>query len=95
LQLWRCLCLRGDMPASYPFLVAEGVTKYYAKRAVLRGIDLNVAEGEVVCIIGPSGSGKTTLLRCLALLEQPNDGRISLDGISRYHVATATSPMLL
>ena len=70
------------MPASYPFLVADGVTKYYAKRAVLRGIDLTVAEGEVVCIIGPSGSGKTTLLRCLALLEQPNDGRILLNGIS-------------
>jgi polar amino acid transport system ATP-binding protein len=70
------------MPASYPFLVADGVIKYYAKRAVLRGIDLTVAEGEVVCIIGPSGSGKTTLLRCLALLEQPDEGRILLDGIS-------------
>jgi polar amino acid transport system ATP-binding protein len=45
---------------------------------VLAGVDLHVAEGEVVCVIGPSGSGKTTLLRCLNLLERPTEGRVFL-----------------
>jgi len=43
---------------------------------VLKGIDLVVHRGEVVCVIGPSGSGKSTLLRCVNLLEQPTKGRI-------------------
>ena len=42
---------------------------------VLNGVDLDVAPGEVVCVIGPSGSGKSTLLRCLNLLERPTAGR--------------------
>ncbi len=46
---------------------------------VLRGIDLEVAEGEVVCIIGASGSGKSTLLRCLNRLEEPTQGEIIID----------------
>jgi ABC-type polar amino acid transport system ATPase subunit len=72
-----------SIPKSYaPLLAAESVIKRYGKNTVLRGIDLAVSEGEVVCIIGPSGSGKTTLLRCLALLEQPTEGRITMDGIA-------------
>jgi ABC-type polar amino acid transport system ATPase subunit len=47
---------------------------------VLRGIDLEVARGEVVCVIGPSGSGKSTLLRCINLLEPPEQGEILLEG---------------
>jgi polar amino acid transport system ATP-binding protein len=58
----------------------EGLWKYYASLAVLKGIDLEVQRGEVVAIIGPSGSGKSTLLRCLTLLETPDRGRVYLEG---------------
>jgi ABC-type polar amino acid transport system ATPase subunit len=65
-----------------PLLAAEGVGKRFGDHVVLRNIDLAVAPREVVCIVGPSGSGKTTLLRCLALLEQPSEGRITMEGIA-------------
>src|SRR5258708_3786353 len=58
----------------------EGVCKRFGKLEVLRGIDMEMPRGEVVCVIGPSGSGKSTLLRCINLLEPPNDGRIFLEG---------------
>lgn len=54
--------------------------KSYGSLEVLKGVDLDVAPGEVVCIIGPSGSGKTTLLRCVNFLETYQDGRIYVDG---------------
>jgi cystine transport system ATP-binding protein len=56
----------------------KNVHKRFDKLEVLRGIDLQVKQGETVVIIGPSGSGKTTLLRCLNLLEVPTEGTISL-----------------
>ena len=60
----------------------RGLTKAYGTFTVLHGIDLDVAEGEVVCVIGPSGSGKSTLIRCINHLEafQP-DSSITVDGI--------------
>jgi polar amino acid transport system ATP-binding protein len=58
----------------------EGVTKSFGKVEVLRGIDLSLAEHEVVCLIGASGSGKSTLLRCVNLLEPVDEGRIFLAG---------------
>ena len=58
----------------------DNLHKYFGKNEVLRGIDLQVEEGEVVCVIGPSGSGKSTMLRCINLLEQPTSGRIIVDG---------------
>ena len=66
-------------------VTAQGVTKSYLarKRApvqALRGIDLDVADGELVVVVGPSGSGKTTLLRCVAGLESPDSGRIQVGG---------------
>src|SRR6187200_451341 len=61
-------------------LVLENVHKSFGKAEVLRGIDLEVAEHEVVCLIGASGSGKSTLLRCVNLLEPVDAGRIVVQG---------------
>ena len=58
----------------------EGLHKSFGKLEVLRGIDLEVAEHEVVCLIGASGSGKSTLLRCVNLLEPVDEGRIVVHG---------------
>jgi len=58
----------------------QGVRKRFGHLEVLKGIDLEVEKGEVVCILGPSGSGKSTLLRCINLLEPPEEGRILLEG---------------
>lgn len=58
----------------------KNLHKNFKDLEVLRGIDLEVAKGECVCIIGPSGSGKSTFLRCLNLLEVPNAGSIWIDG---------------
>jgi polar amino acid transport system ATP-binding protein len=61
-------------------LQIEGLRKSFGKLEVLRGIDLALAEHEVVCLIGASGSGKSTLLRCVNLLEPLDAGRIVLRG---------------
>jgi polar amino acid transport system ATP-binding protein len=58
----------------------QGLHKSYGATEVLRGIDLTVAEHEVVCLIGASGSGKSTLLRCINLLEDISAGRIWIEG---------------
>jgi polar amino acid transport system ATP-binding protein len=57
----------------------EGVHKSFGELHVLRGIDLEVTQGSVVCVLGPSGSGKSTLLRCINLLEPPDEGRIFIE----------------
>jgi polar amino acid transport system ATP-binding protein len=61
-------------------LELEGIRKSFGKHEVLRGIDLSVAEHEVVALIGASGSGKSTLLRCVNLIEPVDAGRIELAG---------------
>ena len=61
-------------------VVLERVVKSFGKLEVLSGIDLDVAEHEVVCLIGASGSGKSTLLRCVNLLEPVDAGRILIHG---------------
>ncbi|HSE82533.1 MAG TPA: amino acid ABC transporter ATP-binding protein [Gaiellaceae bacterium] len=63
-----------------PALRLEGVHKSFGKHEVLRGIDLELAPHEVVCLIGASGSGKSTLLRCVNLLEPIDAGRVVLGG---------------
>ncbi|MEJ7875845.1 MAG: amino acid ABC transporter ATP-binding protein [Solirubrobacterales bacterium] len=63
-----------------PVLQLQGIHKRFGKLEVLRGVDLEVQRGEVVCVLGPSGSGKSTLLRCINLLEPPEGGRILLEG---------------
>ena len=59
----------------------ENLYKSYGDVHVLKGVDLNVKEKEVVVIIGPSGSGKSTLLRCMNYLEVPTKGKVTVDGI--------------
>ncbi len=63
-----------------PAVLLEGIRKRFGELEVLRGIDLAVAEHEVVCLIGASGSGKSTLLRCVNLLEAVDAGRIVIHG---------------
>lgn len=57
-----------------------GLTKSFGSNEVLKGLDVDVAEGEVVCVIGPSGSGKSTFLRCLNKLEDITGGKVVVDG---------------
>ncbi|MBV9833471.1 MAG: amino acid ABC transporter ATP-binding protein [Alphaproteobacteria bacterium] len=61
---------------------ARGLHKHFGALHVLKGVDLDVAERELVFVIGPSGSGKSTLLRCLNRLEEPSAGSIMVDGIN-------------
>ena len=63
-----------------PMVRAENVHKSYGPVEVLKGIDLEVRQGEVFCLIGPSGSGKSTFLRCINHLEKINGGRLWVDG---------------
>jgi polar amino acid transport system ATP-binding protein len=67
--------LEGGQPVNAVVRISN-LHKRFGDNHVLRGIDLSVERGEVVCIIGPSGSGKSTLLRCVNLLEQPSEGTI-------------------
>ncbi|MEV6525585.1 amino acid ABC transporter ATP-binding protein [Longispora sp. NPDC051575] len=61
-------------------ITISGVHKRFGLHEVLRGIDLQIAAGEVCCVLGPSGSGKSTLLRCVNHLEKINAGQITVDG---------------
>ncbi len=63
-----------------PMVRAEGVHKSYGQVEVLKGIDLEVRQSEVFCLVGPSGSGKSTFLRCINHLEKINAGRLYVDG---------------
>lgn len=64
-----------------PIVSVDGLTKSFDETQVLKGINLDVEEGDLVSIIGPSGCGKSTFLRCLNLLETPDSGRISIAGV--------------
>lgn len=66
--------------SSHPMVKAEGVHKSYGPAHILKGIDLEVQNGEVFCLVGPSGSGKSTFLRCINHLEQISAGRLYVDG---------------
>ena len=69
------------MSDAAPILAARGIHKHFGPHHVLKGVDLLVAERELVFVIGPSGSGKSTLLRCLNRLEEPSAGSLVVDGI--------------
>jgi len=66
----------------------RGLKKRFGSHEVLRGVDMDVAKGEVVVIIGPSGSGKSTFLRCLNNIENPTEGSILYDKIDITHGST-------
>ena len=65
-----------------PIVNVQNLHKRFGNLEVLKGVNLRVAPREVVCLIGRSGSGKSTLLRCINFLEEPNEGVISVAGIS-------------
>ncbi|GGQ58257.1 amino acid ABC transporter ATP-binding protein [Streptomyces flaveolus] len=65
---------------SRPEISISALHKSFGTNEVLRGIDLEIRQGEVVCVIGPSGSGKSTLLRCVNLLEEPTKGQVFVGG---------------
>ena len=64
-----------------PRVALRDLHKSFDALEVLKGIDLEVPPGQVVCVIGPSGSGKSTMLRCVNLLERPTSGRVEIDGV--------------
>ena len=63
-----------------PMVEARAVHKAYGRLEVLKGIDITVGRGEVLCLIGPSGSGKSTFLRCINHLEKIDGGELCVDG---------------
>lgn len=67
--------------SSQPIIRMREVGKHFGTFQALKGINLDVAEGEVIAVIGPSGSGKSTLIRCINLLEVYDQGEITVDGI--------------
>lgn len=69
-----------DIPSTSMMVRADGVQKNFGPLKVLKGINLEIPPGEVVCLIGPSGSGKSTLLRCINHLERVDGGRMWVDG---------------
>jgi polar amino acid transport system ATP-binding protein len=74
-------------------ITVKQLRKSFGNNEILKGIDIDIAKGEVVVVIGPSGSGKSTFLRCMNLLEQPTDGEILFEGepiTARGHNINAT-----
>ena len=71
-----------NMNGSDAVIRVRGLKKDFDKLAVLKGIDVDIYKGDVVCVIGASGSGKSTFLRCLNLLEMPTGGSIEFDGVN-------------
>lgn len=59
----------------------RGITKSFGSLQVLKGIDLDIAEGEIVSIVGPSGAGKTTLLQIMGTLDRPDEGTVEIAGV--------------
>ena len=64
-----------------PMIEIANLCKSFGDNDVLKGVDMTVITGQVVCVIGPSGSGKSTLLRCVNLLEEPTSGEIRVEGV--------------
>jgi ABC-type polar amino acid transport system ATPase subunit len=71
----------GTTGTEAPRVALRDLHKSFGDLEVLKGIDLEIPVGEVVCVIGPSGSGKSTMLRCVNLLERPTSGAVEIDGV--------------
>jgi len=69
------------MPSGDPIVRVQNLHKYFGSLHVLRGVDIDVRQGEAVMLVGRSGSGKTTLLRCINFLEEPTVGSVEVDGL--------------
>jgi arginine/ornithine transport system ATP-binding protein len=86
-----------DKPKEEPqrqwLLEAENITKRFGSHEVLKGVTIRACQGDVISMIGASGSGKSTFLRCLNLLEQPNSGRIAVQGEALALVADRDGSM--
>ena len=72
--------MENNMSKNEVTIRVRGLQKSFQEVSVLKGIDIDIHKGDVVCVIGASGSGKSTFLRCLNLLEQPTGGSILFDG---------------
>lgn len=64
---------------SEPIVSIKGVRKSFGALEVLKGVDMDIMKGEVICIIGPSGSGKSTLIRCINALNDIQEGSITVE----------------
>ena len=73
-------------------LVLEQLTRRYGERSALESVSLEIAAGEILCLLGPSGSGKSTLLRLVAGLERPSAGRVILEGVEVAGPGTFVEP---
>jgi len=69
-------------------LTAKGITKSYDDLQILKGIDLEIASGEIVSIVGSSGAGKTTLLQILGTLDKPDSGVVEIDGVNPFSLSS-------
>lgn len=69
-------------------LKASGITKSFGDLDILKGIDLEVASGEIVSIVGSSGAGKTTLLQILGTLDRPDSGTLTINGLSPFEMSS-------
>lgn len=67
-------------------LIARNLFKSYGNLPILKGVNLEIASGEIVSIVGSSGAGKTTLLQLLGTLDQPDSGEITLDGVNPFNL---------
>lgn len=63
-------------------LHVQNIHKAFGQNEILKGVDINISQGDVVVILGPSGSGKTTLLRCIEFLEQADQGQLTVDNLT-------------
>ena len=84
----------GDVTEARSVVRARGIHKSLGGNEILRGVDLDVRSHEVVSIVGPSGAGKSTFLRCLNLLERPEQGDVSIDGVSLTQASKRELPKL-